>query len=102
METVVGIGPQTLEVKRRIFHYREKDRADPNSRRKHLARRRVNRRVQPGAPTEGASRRARTNRKISSAIQRTGEAVAACNCGSRECRHPQSEIASGADVRACG
>jgi len=33
-------GPQTLK-KARIFHSREKDRADPNSRRRHLARRRV-------------------------------------------------------------
>src|ERR1700736_3191444 len=101
METVVGIGPQTVERQRRVLDSSEKDRTDPMSGRMHVARRRIERIIQPRAATEGATRRARTNSKVSSAIQRSGEAVAARNRDGRECRRPESEIASGANVRAC-
>src|ERR1700680_2092582 len=101
METVVGIGPQTVERRWRVLDSSEKDRTDSNPRRRHLPRRRIERIIQPRAATKGATRRARTNSKISSAIQRSGEAVAARNRDGRECRRPQSEITSGIDVRAC-
>src|ERR1700675_112875 len=101
METVVGIGPKAIESERHVLDSGEEDGADSNSRGRHLPRRRIDRIIRPRAAAEAATRRARTNRKVSSAIQRTGEAVTARDRGSRECRGPQSEIASRADVRAC-
>src|SRR5437867_741082 len=100
METLVGIGSQTVERQRRILDSRKKDGADSSPCRRHLAYRRVNRSVQPRASTEATSRRARTDRKISSTIQRAGEAIAAGNCDDRKRGQPQSEIASRACVRA--
>src|SRR5438552_10187920 len=100
METLVGIGPETIESERGVFDSRKKDGADSSPCRRHLAYRRVNRGVQSRASTEATSRRARTDRKISSTFQRAGEAIAAGNCDDRKRGQPQSEIASRACLRA--
>src|SRR2546425_13359199 len=101
METLVGIVPQTSESERCVLDSRKKNGADPDSRRRHIAGRRADRSLQSRASTEATTGRARADRKISSAIQRAGETVAAGNRDDRKCGDPQSKIASGADVRAC-
>src|SRR5438132_14194943 len=100
MEPLVGMGSETIESGRAVFDSRKKDEADSSPCRRHLAYRRANRGVQPRASTEATSRRARTDRKISSAIQRAGEAIAAGNRDDRKRGQPQSEIASRACLRA--
>src|ERR1700716_1487981 len=101
METLVGIGPETIKGKGRVFDSGEEDRTDPNSRRRDLTLRRADRSLQSGTSTEATTHCARADRKISSAIQGTGKTVAAGNRDDRKRGNPQSEITSGTDVRAC-